>query len=135
MGTHKKESAGISRRDFARGAAVAAAGAACLPVGLVVTPITSATELQVDRAGALSYEEAEIDAKVEAILRKYGERLSEAQKADIRRLVTEGQKPLARMRAFALDNADQPGNVMKIYPDAAGVRRPASRSVRRSDAR
>jgi hypothetical protein len=68
--------------------------------------------------------QAEVDAKIQAILRKYGDRLSEAQKADIRRLVTEGQAPLEKMRAFPLDNSDQPGNVFKIYPDPAASSAP-----------
>jgi len=81
---------------------------------------------KLDRPGGLSYEteaDAEIEAKVQAILRKYGERLTDEQKTEIRRLVAEGQKPLLKMRGFALDNADQPANVMKIYPDASAPRR------------
>jgi hypothetical protein len=120
MATRKKETAAISRRDFARSAAMAAASAACLPSDLLAAPPAPA------RPGgdaATPEAEAEVDAKVQAILRKYGERLSEAEKAEMRRLVIEGQKPLVRMRGFALDNADQPANVMKIYPDTAAVRR------------
>ncbi len=97
----------LSRRDFARGAAIAAT-AATLPASSLAaaeqpTPVPS--------------DEAEIESKIQAIFRRYGNRLSPAQKADIRRLVREGQKPLDAMRKFPLGNADQPGNVLKLYPD------------------
>jgi hypothetical protein len=68
-----------------------------------------------------------VDAKIQAVFRKYSDRLSEAQKADIRRLLTEGQKPLELIRKYPLDNADQPGNVLKLYPDAPAVRDTTSR--------
>ena len=63
--------------------------------------------------------QAEVDAKVEAVLRQYGKLLSDAEKLDVRRLLSEGQKPLETMRAFPLDNSDQPADVLKLYPDVA----------------
>ncbi|HYA89449.1 MAG TPA: hypothetical protein VEF54_01355 [archaeon] len=130
MAREKKLMDRISRREFAQRAAGAAAAAAIAPAcslaGPPATLFDRAHELQEDRPGGLSYEteaDAEIEAKVQAILRKYGERLTDEQKTEIRRLVAEGQKPLLKMRGFALDNADQPANVMKIYPDASAPRR------------
>lgn len=129
MPTNKKNESQISRRDFARRAALAAATAACLPRELMANPLASLPSQDAPaQEPKLSLEsQAEVEAKFQAILRKYGNRLSDAQKADIRRLVTEGQKPLDEMRAFPLDNSDQPGNVLKVYPDAASVRRAPSR--------
>ncbi|HXZ11192.1 MAG TPA: hypothetical protein VEG64_02260 [Candidatus Sulfotelmatobacter sp.] len=130
MAMKKKLTDRISRREFARRAAAAAAAIApaCSLAGPPATLFDQAPELQEDRPGGLSYEtDAEIEAKVQAILGKYGERLSDEQKAEIRRLVAEGQKPLAGMRAFALENADQPANVMKIYPDVSAPRRTRGR--------
>ena len=69
---------------------------------------------------ATAEDHAEIASKIQTIFRQYGERLSDAQKAEIRRLVLEGQRPLEAMRTFPLDNADQPGNVLKLYPDPPG---------------
>jgi hypothetical protein len=128
MPTNKNESQ-ISRRDFARSAALAAATAACLPSELIAKPAAARpSEDAPAQEPKLSPEsQAEAEAKFQAILRKYGHRLSDAQKADIRRLVTEGQKPLEDMRAFPLDNSDQPGNVLKLYPDAVSVPRAPSR--------
>lgn len=126
MSRQKGSSVGISRRDFARRAAFAAATAACLPGDLLAVPrpLRAGDEREL---GVSPETQAEVDAKVQAILRKYGDRLTEAQKTDLRRVVLEGQKPLERLRAFALDNADQPANVMKIYPDAGAIRRAPSR--------
>jgi hypothetical protein len=118
----------ISRRDFARGAAFAAATAACLPRELLATPIAPPPALPQQENEKLSPEsQAEVEAKIQAIFSKYGSRFSDAQKADIRRLVTEGQKPLEVMRKFPLDNSDQPATVLKLYPDANAARRASSR--------
>ncbi len=109
----------ISRRDFARHAALAAASAAVLPGSLLPGASLSPAATQQPQETKLSPESrAEADAKIEAILRKYGKRLSEEQKADIRRLVAEGQKSLESLRSFALDNADQPATVFEIFPEA-----------------
>ena len=60
-----------------------------------------------------------MEAKIQAIFRKYGSRIPEEQKADVRRLVRESQKSLESLRAFPLDNADQPATVFELYPEAA----------------
>jgi hypothetical protein len=123
MHQESKKTSRISRREFALQAALGTATAACLPGELLARPLISrpesAQEIKLSPAS-----QAEVDAKIQAILRKYGDRLSEAQKADIYRLVTEGQAPLEKMRAFPLDNSDQPGNVFKVYPDAAASSAP-----------
>ena len=62
--------------------------------------------------------QAEVEAKVSSIFRKYGSRLSDEQKADIRRAMAETQEGLEKMRAFALENGDQPATVFQI--DAGG---------------
>lgn len=110
----------ISRREFARRGALAAASAACLPVVLLPEASAQVASGTPAETPALSTTgQAEVDAKVAAILRQYGQLLSDAEKLDVRRLVTEGQKPLETMRAFPLDDSNQPGNVLKLYPDAA----------------
>ena len=69
----------------------------------------------------------EVRIKIQSILRKHSDRLSEAQKADIGRLVEEGQKSLEALRAFPLDNSDQPGNILRLYPDSRAIVRTTSR--------
>ena len=128
MKTEKTGAPVISRRDFARRAVMAAATAACLPAELLAASPLPTPQPQQQSEEKLSPEsQAEVDEKIRALFRKYGDRLSEAQKADIRRLLTEGQKPLELMRKFPLDNADQPGNVLKLYPDATAMRETSSR--------
>jgi hypothetical protein len=101
---------------------VAAATAACLPAELLAAPPLLPPPAAQQTEEKLSPEnQAEVDAKIQALFRKYGDRLSEAQKADVRRLLTEGQKPLELMRKFPLENADQPGNVLRLYPDAVAM--------------
>ena len=118
-----KSSHGISRREFARRAAWAAAGVAVIPGQLLPAP--AAPAMQQPTEPKLSPEgRAEVDAKVQAIFRKYGQRLTEEQKADLQRLVTEGQKSLESLRVFPLDNADQPATVFEIYPEAHRGERP-----------
>jgi hypothetical protein len=102
----------ISRREFARGGALAAASAA-LPA-----MAGSAAQVPAPEPTLTTTSQAEVDAKVSAAIRKYGNLLSDEEKLDVRRLLTEGQKPLDAMRAFRLDNSDQPANVLKLYPEA-----------------
>lgn len=117
----------LTRREFGKRAVLAGASAAIVPTQILsATPsaaIVAATKepgLQQD-AKLSPDSQAEVEAKIAAIMRKYGSRFNDAQKADIRRLVNEGQKPLETIRAFALDNSDQPANVMRIYPDSAAA--------------
>jgi hypothetical protein len=124
----KSKPSRISRRDFARRAALAAASAACLPSQLLAEPAVAPPAPPQQAEEKLSPEsQAEVDAKIQAIFRKYGSRFSDDQKTDIRRLVAEGQKPLDAMRKFPLDNSDQPANVLKLYPEATAGRRGPSR--------
>jgi hypothetical protein len=113
----------MSRRDFARRAVLAAATAAVVPSNLLGEPGTTTAPApqaaQQPEEPKLSPESrAEVQAKIEAIFRKYGNRLSEEQRADVRRLTREGQKSLESLRAFPLDNADQPATVFQLYPEA-----------------
>ena len=100
-----------------------AATAALIPAGKALgqseppKPATSpaAVQPQTDAMAKLSpASRAEVEMKVNEIFRKYGSRLSEEQKADIRKVVAEGQEGLERMRKFALENGDQPSNVLQL---------------------
>jgi hypothetical protein len=51
--------------------------------------------------------------RVHAILSKYGSRLNNEQKSDVRRLAAETQKSIDKLRSYALDNSDQPATVLK----------------------
>lgn len=118
----RKESR-LSRRDFVRGAVLASATAASLPGDLLSAslPPQAAPAAPPQQTTLPPNIQAEVDAKIQTIFREHGDHLSDAQKADIRRLVAEAQKPLEAMRAFPIENSDQPGNVLKLYPDAGAT--------------
>jgi hypothetical protein len=106
----------ISRREFARRAAFVSAAATLTPSNLLSAESVAAPlpAQQPAHAPKLSPEgQVEVEARIQSILAQYGTRLSEAQKSDIRRLVTEAQPPLDRLRAFTMENGDGPGLYLK----------------------
>lgn len=111
----------IGRREFALGAAAIATTALLQPAdALAQAPVDAASvapeqEAQTAMAKLSPAAQAEVEMKINNILRKYGDRLNAEQKADIRRAMAEGQDGLEKMRAFALDNADQPATVLQLY--------------------
>lgn len=109
----------LSRREFARRAAFAATTAVVLPNSLLSQEAapkpTPSPDQAASPASALSPElQAEGELKYQWIIQTYGKRLNEEQKQDLRRLVMEGQKPLAAFRAFPLENANMPATVLKF---------------------
>jgi hypothetical protein len=58
---------------------------------------------------------AEVETKVAEIFRKYGDKLTEEQKADVHKVMAESQEGLEKMRDFVLQNSDQPATVFQIY--------------------
>lgn len=139
-----KSRAGISRREFARRAAMASAIASLAPVQATTSaaaqsaapassaPASGAPKSSTPPAQAalspntpqvaadanlpkLSPEgQAEVDARVQSILGQYGARLSDEQKADLRRLCAWAQPPLDRLRAYHLQNGD--GEALYLKP-------------------
>ena len=111
-----KSDSAISRREFARRAAFVSAAASLAPSNLLA-PESIAAPLptqQPANAPKLPPEgHAEVESRIQSIFAQYGDRLSDAQKTDIRRLATEAQPPLDRLRAFATDNGDGPGLYLK----------------------
>ena len=111
-----KSDSSISRREFARRAAFASAAASLVPAELLNSQTAPAPlpAQQHPNSPKLSPEsQAEVESRIQAIFSQYGKRLSDAQKTDIRRLATEAQPPLDRLRAFATDNGDGPGLYLK----------------------
>src|SRR3954471_7638281 len=120
----------LGRRQFALGAA-AAATTALIPKGnaLPFDALAQATASPAASSDTQSLEaktrtamaklsasaQAEVEMKVASIFRKYGERLSDEQKADIRRIMAESQEGLEKMRAFKLENGDQPADAFRAY--------------------
>lgn len=123
----------LGRRQFALGAA-AAATTALIPKGNALSidtlaqaaaanpPVEAQSLDQKTRAAMAKLSasaQAEVEMKVASIFRKYGERLSDEQKADIRRIMAESQEGLEKMRAFKLENSDQPADAFRAYRSEA----------------
>ena len=110
-----KSDSAISRREFARRAALVSAAASLAPSNLLSPEAVGARlPTQTRNAPKLSPEgQAEVESRIQSIFAQYGSRLTDSQKADIRRLVTEAQPMLDRLRAFATDNGDGPGLYLK----------------------
>ena len=111
-----KNDSGISRREFARRAAFVSAAASLAPANLLTSDSIAAslTAQQPANTPKLSPEsQAEVESRIQAIFAQYGKRLSDSQKADIRRLAAEAQPPLERLRMFLTDNGDGPGLYLK----------------------
>lgn len=104
----------VSRRSFTLGAAVAAT-AALLPTREASGQDSSAPQSATEAMAKLSPgARAEVEMKVSEIFRKYGNRLNDEQKADIRKVMAETQDGLEKMRSFVLTNGDQPAAVFKL---------------------
>jgi|SRR5579864_8324668 len=116
----------VSRRAFARGVVIAAAGAVVLPSGSqaqqapppsssapVATPEKKPADASNDKKMSPA-EEAELDAKFNRIVNVYGPRLSPEQKAEVRRQLGDQVKALGSIRGAAIDNSVQPATVLKV---------------------
>jgi hypothetical protein len=128
----------ISRREFARRAALASAVAAVGPTAAIATtgapskqhanvaaadgrrrlsdPSSSAVPLEqlpADMPKLSPESHAEVEARIQNIFSQYAHRFSDAQKADLRRLCVLAQPPLDRLRAYALENGDSSALYLK----------------------
>jgi hypothetical protein len=113
----------VTRRRFALGAAAAATTALINPAQALeqaqsTTPLQPASNVEEKARAAMAKlspaAQAEVEMKVGSIFRKYGNMLNDEQKADIRRAMAEAQDGVEKMRAFALENGNQPATVLKL---------------------
>ncbi|HEV2022746.1 MAG TPA: hypothetical protein VGQ94_09460 [Terriglobales bacterium] len=120
--THRPESSSaITRRAFARSAALAAATIAVLPANAfsqAAAPSPSPAAPSPPEGSAppklSAASQAEVEARVQGVMRQFGDRLSGAQKAEVRRLITLGQEGVESLRAFPLSISDEPATVLKL---------------------
>jgi hypothetical protein len=94
----------ITRRDFFV-ATAAATAATALPAGAK----------EAAKSAEETTEAAEVTARYNWIIGKWGAKLTDEQKATIRRLLSDGEKGLAAMRAYAIGNDAGPATPFKIY--------------------
>ncbi|HWG59957.1 MAG TPA: hypothetical protein VN661_13000 [Candidatus Acidoferrales bacterium] len=105
----------LSRREFARGAAMAVATLASS--GLLAAETAAAAAKPQNPAASESPVQEEIDAKLANIVRKWGDRLNDQQRQRLRRVLGENERMLAAVRAFPLENGDPPSQVLKLTDD------------------
>jgi hypothetical protein len=111
----------ITRRAFARSAALAAATVAILPGNAfsqqqpAPAPAAPPPAADTNPPPPLSpASQAEVEARVAGVLRQFGGRLSDGEKAEVRRLITLGQKSVEDLRAYPLDFSDEPATILKL---------------------
>jgi hypothetical protein len=107
---------GISRRQFARRAALLSASASIVPAASVFAEASIELPLQ-QQAEAhpnLSAEsQAEAEARYQQILSQYGSRFSAEEKASLREMNLVTQASLDKVRAYSLENGDGPALYLK----------------------
>jgi hypothetical protein len=136
-----KKDKGISRREFARKAALASAAASIAPAvagasaathalaseaaqaardpktehatGIFATPPPAPAQQPANTPKLSAESQAESEARYQSILNQYGKRFSDEQKTDLRRLCYVAQPPLDRLRAYNLTNGDAPALYLK----------------------
>jgi hypothetical protein len=114
----EKDKPGISRREFGRRAALTAA--LCVSPGPALAASSGSspagsTPAQAKAAeGLTAAQMQDAAAKLANIIRKYGERLTEAQREHLRRILTYNEKMLASVRSFPVTNGDPPASVLRI---------------------
>jgi hypothetical protein len=123
-----KNSSPISRREFARRAAIVSA-VSIVPAGAL--PLHSSTpesaQQQTSATSSLSLEsQAEAEVRYQAILAVYGSRFSDTQKADLRRLCSAAQPSLDRLRAYSIENGDGPALYLKPLVEREKKTEPAA---------
>jgi hypothetical protein len=145
----------ISRREFARRAALASAAASIAPVAAVAAPSVAGQSSKPDppppapsaavtpqnpvpNAPKLTAEsQSEAVARFQSILVLYGSRFSAEQKNDLHRLCAVVQPALDHIRAYKIDNDDGPALYLKPQYErekkpkapAASAKSPAGQSA------
>lgn len=102
----------LSRRQFARRAALLSATVTVAPADAFLPATCSA---QAQQAGIqLSPEsELEADSRYQQVLSLYGDRLDDVQKANIKKMCIDLQPMLERVRKFDLQNGNAPALYLK----------------------
>lgn len=105
----------LSRREFAQRAAMLSATASLVPSEVILPKSQAAPAPQATQSAPKLTDagQAEADSRYQQILSLYSDRLDDAQKANIKRMCTELQPSLERIRGFKLENGDSPALYLK----------------------
>ena len=128
---------GISRRQFAQRAALLSASASIVPAASVFAEPVQAPPTPQTPAGHpnLSAEsQAEAEARYQQILSQYGSRLSAEEKVSLREMNLVTQASLDKVRAFSLENGDNPALYLKplVEREKKPVQPPAATPAKKS---
>jgi hypothetical protein len=128
---------GISRRQFARRAALLSASASLVPAASVFaeplqTP--SAQQTAPTHPNLSPESQAEAEARYQQILSQYGSRFSTEEKASLRDMNLVTQASLDKVRAFSLENGDAPALYLKplVEREKKPVQPPAASPAKKS---
>jgi hypothetical protein len=105
----------LSRRQFTRRAALLSATASLVPTASLLPASGHAAAPQSPQnAPQLSPEgQLEVDSRYQQVLSLYGNRLDEAQKANIKKMCADLQPTLEKVRKFNLENGNAPALFLK----------------------
>jgi hypothetical protein len=121
----------ISRRRFGQEVVLAGALSLSTVKPLLGAPTSEAAGLSnPDSLGLQPEQGQEVEAKLSNIIRKYGDRLSFAQREHLRRILAYNEKLLASIRAFSVQNGDPPASVLRISFSGEGARADSPRAVK-----
>jgi hypothetical protein len=128
---------GISRRQFARKAALLSASASIVPAASVFgesLQAPPAPQTPPAHPNLSAESQAEAEARYQQILSQYGSRFSAEEKASLREMNLVTQASLDKVRAFSLENGDAPALYLKplVEREKKPVQPPAAAPAKKS---
>ena len=128
---------GISRRQFAQRAALLSASASIAPAASVFAePMQTppATQTPATHPNLSGESLAEAEARYQQILSQYGSRFSAEEKTSLREMNLVTQTSLDKVRAFSLENGDNPALYLKplVEREKKPVQPPAAAPAKKS---
>ncbi len=134
---NEPKQSGISRRQFARRAALLSASASIVPAASVFAgPLQTvpAQEVAATHPNLSAESQVEAEARYQQILSQYGGRFSAEEKASLREMNLVTQSSLDKVRAFSLENGDAPALYLKplVEREKKPIQPPAAAPAKKS---
>jgi len=127
---NKKNGQLLSRREFAQRAAMLSATASLVPAEVILPRASAASAAQsTQTAPTLTTEgQTEAESRYQQILSLYSNRLDDQQKTNIKKMCTDLQPMLERIRTFKLENGDAPALYLKPLVEREKAPQPGLKS-------
>jgi hypothetical protein len=103
IGNSPSMASGFSRRSLAKQITAAA-----------LFPAVAAPQGRAGQAPLPPAEQADVDAQFATVIRKWGDRLSEEQRARVRAAMIRHRRMLMRVREFPIENSDSPALGLRL---------------------